>query len=65
MVHGGVENGYGDGYHEDAYDDDDDVDFNLGNGPTNNNNGASQMKHEESPGPSYHTTRGSSGKEDG
>ncbi|KAI8946768.1 hypothetical protein F4801DRAFT_42971 [Xylaria longipes] len=64
MTHGAAENGYGDDYHEDAYDDDDDVDFDLGNGPTNSTM-AAPMKHEESPGPSFHTTRGPSAKEDG
>ncbi|KAH8158158.1 hypothetical protein CIB48_g10091 [Xylaria polymorpha] len=62
--HGAGENGYGDDYHEDAYDDDDDVDFDLGNGPTNSTM-AAPMKQEESPGPSFHTTRGPSAKEDG
>ncbi|KAI0909998.1 hypothetical protein F4823DRAFT_390694 [Ustulina deusta] len=59
-----VENGYGDDYHEDAYDDDDDVDFDLGNGPTTSSM-AAPTKQEESPGPAFHTTRGPSAKEDG
>ncbi|KAJ3563436.1 hypothetical protein NPX13_g8196 [Xylaria arbuscula] len=64
MAHGAVENGYGDDYHEDAYEDDDDVDFDLGNGPVAGST-AMQAKHEESPGPAFHTTRGPSAKEDG
>ncbi|KAI0206876.1 hypothetical protein F4808DRAFT_405634 [Astrocystis sublimbata] len=65
--HAAADNNYGDDYrhHEDAYDDDDDdVDFDLGNGPSNNGS-AAPMKHEDSPGPSYHSTRGPSAKEDG
>lgn len=57
-------NGYGDDYHEDAYDDEDDVDFDLGNGPTNGTMPA-QTQQEDSPGPAFHTTRGPSAKEDG
>ncbi|KAI2624080.1 hypothetical protein GGS21DRAFT_532878 [Xylaria nigripes] len=64
MVYNAVENGYGDAYHEDAYEEDDDVDFDLGNGPTNNVT-AAPAKQEESPGPTFHTTRGPSAKEDG
>ncbi|KAI1362344.1 hypothetical protein F5Y08DRAFT_277476 [Xylaria arbuscula] len=64
MAHGTVENGYGDDYHEDAYEDDDDVDFDLGNRPVAGST-AMQAKHEESPGPAFHTTRGPSAKEDG
>ncbi|KAF2969594.1 hypothetical protein GQX73_g3967 [Xylaria multiplex] len=64
VAHGTVENGYGDDYHDDAYDDDDDVDFDLGNGPTISNM-AAPAKKEESPGSSFHTTRGPSAKEDG
>ncbi|KAI0473111.1 hypothetical protein GGR56DRAFT_599421 [Xylariaceae sp. FL0804] len=60
----GLENGYGDDYQDDNYEEDDDVDFNLGNGPTT----AAQVapvKQEETPTPSFHTTRGPSAKEDG
>ncbi|KAI0811354.1 hypothetical protein GGR55DRAFT_678181 [Xylaria sp. FL0064] len=63
-AHGVAENGYGGEYHEDAYEDDDDVDFDLGNGPTTSAV-AAPTKQEESPGPSFHTTRGPSAKEDG
>ncbi|KAI1438353.1 hypothetical protein GGR50DRAFT_424451 [Xylaria sp. CBS 124048] len=62
--YGAAENGYGEGYHEDAYEEDDDVDFDLGNGSTNNT-GAAPSKQEESPAPAFHTTRGPSAKEDG
>lgn len=54
--------GYGEEYHEDNYDDDDDVDFNLGNGSTNN--GAAPPQQEVST-PNFHSARGSSSKEDG
>ncbi|KAI0505931.1 hypothetical protein F5B22DRAFT_625984 [Xylaria bambusicola] len=64
MAHSAVENGYGDDYHEDAYEDDDDVDFDLGNGPAANST-AVPMRQEESLGPAFHTTRGPSAKEDG
>ncbi|CAJ2502893.1 Uu.00g102870.m01.CDS01 [Anthostomella pinea] len=58
------ENGYGNDYHEDNYDDDDDVDFNLGNGTTSMT--AAPVKQEEAHTPTYHhTTRGPSAKEDG
>ncbi|KAI0868871.1 hypothetical protein GGS24DRAFT_480852 [Hypoxylon argillaceum] len=63
-THGAAENGYGDDYHDEAYDDEDDVDFDLGNGPISNAM-AVQAKQEESPGPTFHTTRGPSSKEDG
>ncbi|KAI1178632.1 hypothetical protein F4777DRAFT_537324 [Nemania sp. FL0916] len=63
-VHGTTENGYGDDYHEEAYDDEDDVDFDLGNGPATTAI-APSTKLEESPGPVFHTTRGPSAKEDG
>jgi RNA-binding protein Musashi len=63
-AHAAAQDGYGDDYHEDAYDDEDDVDFDLGNGPTNGTVPA-QTKQEDSPGPTFHTTRGPSAKEDG
>lgn len=64
-AHGATENGYGDDYHDEAYDDEDDVDFDLGNGPTNSIAAAAPTRQEESPGPAFHTTRGPSAKEDG
>ncbi|KAI5922657.1 hypothetical protein F4810DRAFT_711251 [Camillea tinctor] len=57
-----AENGYGDDFQEDNYEDDDDVDFNLGNGPTSNVAAASQQEVST---PTYHATRGPSAKEDG
>ncbi|KAI1812356.1 hypothetical protein GGS20DRAFT_26830 [Poronia punctata] len=70
VARGTVENAYGDDYHEEAYEEDDDVDFDLGNGPNNapiNGAAPAHAKYEDSPGPSggYHTTRGPSAKEDG
>ncbi|KAI0009946.1 hypothetical protein F4779DRAFT_335641 [Xylariaceae sp. FL0662B] len=56
------ENGYGDEYPEENYDDDDDVDFNLGNGPSSSALAPSQQEVST---PTYHTTRGPSAKEDG
>ncbi|KAI1380630.1 hypothetical protein F4677DRAFT_193475 [Hypoxylon crocopeplum] len=55
--------GYGDDYQDENYDDDDDVDFNLGNGPATISEGA-QQQHDESAS-AFHTTRGPSSKEDG
>lgn len=60
-------NGYGDDYQEDTYDDDDDVDFNLGNdsGSTPVPPPPQQQQHDDSA-PAYHQSgRGSSAKEDG
>ncbi|KAI1081389.1 hypothetical protein F5B20DRAFT_63694 [Whalleya microplaca] len=57
------ENGYGDDYPEDAYDDDDDVDFNLGNGQ--GFSGSAPPQQEVST-PTYNSSaRGPSAKEDG
>ncbi|KAI0885428.1 uncharacterized protein GGS22DRAFT_129082 [Annulohypoxylon maeteangense] len=62
VAHTIEENGYGDEYQDDNYDDDDDVDFNLGNGPT----GAVTAVHNHQDDSSvFHTTRGPSAKEDG
>jgi hypothetical protein len=60
----GDENGYGHDYNdnEEAYDDDDDeVDFNLGN----SSNHAPAPKQEEVSTPAYHAARGPGAKEDG
>ncbi|KAI1336785.1 hypothetical protein F5Y15DRAFT_194739 [Xylariaceae sp. FL0016] len=57
------ENGYGDDYQDDNYEDDDDVAFDLGNGPTNS--GPPAIKQDEDSAPSYHTSKGPSAKEDG
>ncbi|KAI1850625.1 hypothetical protein JX265_004335 [Neoarthrinium moseri] len=62
----GDENGYGGDYHEneEAYDDDDDVDFNLGNGSAHA--AAPVHQQEEAETPSFHAARGGpSAKEDG
>lgn len=56
-------NVYDDSYQDEAYDDDDDVDFNLGDGPSTSA-AAMQPQHEEST-PMYNTTRGPATKEDG
>ncbi|KAI1103171.1 hypothetical protein F4804DRAFT_238795 [Jackrogersella minutella] len=63
VAHTVDENGYGDDYQEDNYDDDDDVDFNLGNGPTS----AAAVAHsqQDDSASMYHSTRGPSAKEDG
>ncbi|KAI1462672.1 hypothetical protein F4805DRAFT_5232 [Annulohypoxylon moriforme] len=63
VAHTTEENGYGDEYQDDNYDDDDDVDFNLGNGPT----GAvtTTHAHQDDSASMFHTTRGPSAKEDG
>ncbi|KAI1762394.1 hypothetical protein GGR53DRAFT_501793 [Hypoxylon sp. FL1150] len=55
---------YDDTYQDEAYDDDDDVDFNLGNDQSSVNVTAAQPQHEEST-PTYHSSRGSGAKEDG
>jgi hypothetical protein len=57
-------NGYGGDYQDDNYDDDDDVDFNLGNGSTGAAPPPAAPVKEESSTPTY-TTRGPSAKEDG
>ncbi|KAJ2984454.1 hypothetical protein NUW58_g6049 [Xylaria curta] len=64
VAYGATDNGYGGEYQDDAYDDDDDVDFDLGNGQTNNAMPVA-TKNEDSPGLAFHTTRGPSAKEDG
>ncbi|KAI1500762.1 hypothetical protein F5X99DRAFT_226287 [Biscogniauxia marginata] len=56
-----TENGYDD-IQEDNYEDDDDVDFNLGNGPSSN---VAAPYQQEVSTPTFHTTRGPSAKEDG
>ncbi|KAI0164383.1 hypothetical protein GGR52DRAFT_119207 [Hypoxylon sp. FL1284] len=62
------ENGaYDDTYQEDAYDDDDDVDFNLGNDQssvTATAIAAAQSQHDEST-PTFHGARAPGAKEDG
>ncbi|KAI2467560.1 hypothetical protein F4781DRAFT_401917 [Annulohypoxylon bovei var. microspora] len=63
IIHTTEENGYGDEYQDDNYDDDDDVDFNLGNGPTSAVTAA--HSHQDDSASMYHTTRGPSAKEDG
>lgn len=70
VARGTVENTYGDDYQEDTYEEEDEVDFDLGNGPSSGTATttaalAVPTKYEESPGPSFHTTRGPSAKEDG
>ncbi len=55
--------GYGDDYQEETYDDDDDVDFNLGNGSSNVP--AAPPPQQDVSTPSFHSTRGPSAKEDG
>ncbi|KAL7623158.1 hypothetical protein AAE478_006839 [Parahypoxylon ruwenzoriense] len=57
------ENGYGDDYQDENYEDDDDVDFNLGNGPAAGSS-VTQSQQEVST-PTFHSTRGPSAKEDG
>ncbi|ORY68721.1 uncharacterized protein BCR38DRAFT_137334 [Pseudomassariella vexata] len=59
------QNGYGEEYHEDTYEDDDDVNFNLGN--TASNNDANSHSQQDVSTPTYHSHsgRGSSAKEDG
>ncbi|KAI1142557.1 hypothetical protein F5Y05DRAFT_231016 [Hypoxylon sp. FL0543] len=63
VAHTAEENGYGDEYQEENYEDDDDVDFNLGNG----NSGATAVAHSQhdDSASAYHATRGPSAKEDG
>jgi hypothetical protein len=61
----GDENGQNGDYNEneEAYDDDDDVDFNLGNGSSHN---VTQKQEENAATPSFHhAAKGSSSKEDG
>ncbi|KAH8671252.1 hypothetical protein BX600DRAFT_242984 [Xylariales sp. PMI_506] len=62
--HMGDENGYGGEYadNEEPYDDDDDVDFNLGNGASSH---ALAPRQEEVSTPTFHTNKGPSAKEDG
>ncbi|KAI0386757.1 hypothetical protein F5Y04DRAFT_71198 [Hypomontagnella monticulosa] len=55
--------GYGDDYQDEPYEDDDDVDFNLGNGSAGAI-AAAQQEHDDSAS-AYHSTRGPSAKEDG
>lgn len=59
--------GYGDDYQEEAYDDDDDVDFNLGNGSNSTPAAPQSQSHyqQDVSAPAYHNNRGSSAKEDG
>ncbi|KAH9906659.1 hypothetical protein F4778DRAFT_589833 [Xylariomycetidae sp. FL2044] len=64
MLPSAEENVYaGDEFHDDNYDDDDDVDFNLGNGPSTAP--ASIPPQQDISEPTYHTPRGSNAKEDG
>ncbi|KAI1642446.1 hypothetical protein F4815DRAFT_291549 [Daldinia loculata] len=63
MAYAAEENGYGEEYQDENYEDDDDVDFNLGNGPS----GAvtiAQPQQDDSAS-AYHAARGASAKEDG
>ncbi|KAI8956598.1 hypothetical protein F5Y11DRAFT_361584 [Daldinia sp. FL1419] len=63
MAYTTEENGYGEEYQDENYEDDDDVDFNLGNGPS----GAvaiAQPQQDDSTS-TYPATRGASAKEDG
>ncbi|KAI5860309.1 hypothetical protein GGS23DRAFT_244879 [Durotheca rogersii] len=57
------ENGYDDEYQDENYDDDDDVDFNLGNGPAAS--AVAAPPQQDASAPAFHTTRGPSAKEDG
>ncbi|OTB07021.1 hypothetical protein M426DRAFT_92737 [Hypoxylon sp. CI-4A] len=62
VAYAAEENGYGDEYQDEAYEDDDDVDFNLGNDPSATGSAAQPQQEDMA---SYHTTRGPSAKEDG
>ncbi|KAI1463951.1 uncharacterized protein F4812DRAFT_228349 [Daldinia caldariorum] len=57
------ENGYGEEYQDENYEDDDDVDFNLGNGPSGAVTAAQPQQDDSAS--AYHTARGASAKEDG
>ncbi|RYP78339.1 hypothetical protein DL771_000524 [Monosporascus sp. 5C6A] len=59
-----ADDGYGDDYQEENYEDDDDVDFNLGNG-SSGTPAAAPPPQQDMSAHSFHSTRGPSAKEDG